>query len=100
MDFQEENFVCGEFFMIWDSLIKKEISSFCMNKRTQRQTYLEKIIKLRKDNTNLVYLDETWVNAHHSNDYIWIDSDGKGGWKVPSGNGVRLIVLHAGGENG
>ena len=45
-------------------------------------------------------LDETWVNPHHSNDYIWIDSDGKGGWKVPSGKGVRLIVLHAGGENG
>ena len=55
---------------------------------------------MRKDNTNLVHLDETWVNAHHSNDYIWIDSDGKGGWKVPSGKGVRLVVLHAGGENG
>ena len=55
---------------------------------------------MRKDNTNLVYLDETWVNAHHSNDYIWIDSDEKGRWKVPSGKRVRLIVLHGGGENG
>ena len=28
---------------------------------------------------------------------MWIDSDGKGGWKVPSGKGQRLIVVHAGG---
>ena len=32
---------------------------------------------------------------------MWIDSDGKGGWKVPSGKGQRLIVVHAGEwENG
>ena len=29
-----------------------------------------------------------------------VDSDRKGGWKVPSGKGERLIVLHAGGVNG
>lgn len=57
-------------------------------------------MRLRENNTNLVYLYETWVNAHRSNDYVWIDNEGKGGWKVPSGKGVRLIVLHAGGENG
>lgn len=28
--------------------------------------------------------------------YIWVDSDGKGGCKVPSGKGQRLILLHAG----
>ena len=42
-------------------------------------------------------MDDTWVNAHHTNQYIWVDSDGKGGWKVPSGKGQRLIVVHAGG---
>ena len=31
----------------------------------------------------------------HNNEYIWIDSDGTGGWKVPSGKGQRLIILHA-----
>ncbi len=41
-----------------------------------------------------------WVNAHHNDEYIWVDKDGKGGWKVPSGKGQRLIVLHAGGANG
>ena len=34
--------------------------------------------------TNLVYTDETWVNTHHNNEYIWVDSDRSGGWKVPS----------------
>lgn len=24
---------------------------------------------------------ETWVNAHHTNNYVWVDSDGKGGWR-------------------
>ena len=28
---------------------------------------------------------------------MWIDGDGKGGWKVPSGKGQRLILVHAGG---
>ena len=41
-----------------------------------------------------------FVNAHHNNDYVLVDSDGKGGWKVPSGKGERLIRLHPGGVNG
>ena len=24
------------------------------------------------------------MNTHHNNEYIWVDSDGSGGWKVPS----------------
>ena len=67
----------------------------------QRHTYLRTIRKLRNENNyDLIYTDETWVNAHHTNEYIWFDSDGKGGWKVPSGKGQRLIVLHAGGVEG
>ena len=62
--------------------------------------YLENILKLRRENKTLIYMDETWVNTHHSNEYIWVDSDGKGGWKVPSGKGQRLIVVHAGGAEG
>ena len=66
----------------------------------QRHTYLQTICKLRQEHKNLVYTDETWVNAHHNNEYIWVDSDGSGGWKVPSGKGRRLIILHAGGVDG
>ena len=66
----------------------------------QRHTYLQTIHKLQQENANLIYTDKTWVNAHHNNEYIWVDSDGTGGWKVPSGRGKRLIILHAGGVDG
>ena len=82
---------------------KKDNKQFLYEQRNileQRDTYLRQIRQLRQQNVNFVYTDETWVNAHHSNDYVWVDSDGKGGWKVPSGKGERLIVLHAGGVNG
>ena len=82
---------------------KKDSKQFLYEQRNileQRDTYLQQIRQLRQQNVNLVYTDETWVNAHHNNDYVWVDIDGKGGWKVPSGKGERLIVLHAGGVNG
>ena len=66
----------------------------------QRHAYLYKIREYRHENRPIIYTDETWVNAHHTKDYIWVDCDGKGGWKVPSGKGQRLIVLHAGGVEG
>ena len=79
---------------------KKDNKQFLYKQRNileQRDTYLRQIRQLRQQNINYVYTDETWVNAHHNNDYVWVDSDGKGGWKVPSGKGERLI---AGGVNG
>ena len=82
---------------------KKDNKQFLYEQRNileQKNTYLRQIRQLRYQNVNLVYTDKTWVNAHHNNDYVWVDSDGKGGWKVPSGKGERLIVLHAGRVNG
>jgi transposase len=42
-----------------------------------------------------VYLDESYVNKNHSNDFIWYwDEDGP--WvQKPSGKGERLIIIHA-----
>ena len=37
-----------------------------------------------------------WCNAHHGNTRMWVDRDGNGGFKHPSGKGKRLIILHAG----
>ena len=36
------------------------------------------------------------MKAHHTQEYVWVDNDGKGGWKVQNEKGQRLIVLHAG----
>ena len=66
----------------------------------QRHTYLQTIKRIRLENKTIIYTDKTWVNAHHTEEYVWVDSDGKGGWKVPSRKGKRLIVLHAGSAEG
>ncbi len=66
----------------------------------QRHDYLRTVRHLRAEGRPIVYTDETWVNAHHSHDHIWVDEDGNGGWKRPSGKGKRLIVVHAGSKNG
>ena len=64
----------------------------------QRHDYLRPLHQNRNpaENHPVVYLDETWVNAHHGHDTMWVDADGEGGWKCPSGKGGWLIVLHAG----
>ena len=104
MDFQVGDFAWGEFLRSWDSATKKKTANNTFTNEQiywSRHTYLQTIRKLRQDNTHdFNYTDETWVNAHHTNEHIWMDSDGKGGWKVPSGKGQRLIVVHAVGVEG
>ena len=39
-------------------------------------------------------------HTSHTQECVWVDSDGKGGWMVPSGKGQKLIVLHAGSAEG
>ena len=67
----------------------------------QRHDYLCRLRKNRSPTEDhpVVYL-ETWVNAHHRHDTMWVDGDGEAGWKCPSGKGGWLIVLHAGTANG
>ncbi|KAH8036010.1 hypothetical protein HPB51_016314 [Rhipicephalus microplus] len=55
----------------------------------------------------IIYLDETWVNAGHTKEYVWQDTTVKSsqdaflkgltrGLAEPSGKGARLILVHAG----
>ena len=85
---------------------------FCYKKHENRRYIYEppRIIhdylrRLRKNRSPteyrpVVYLNETWVNAHHGHDTMWVDGDGEAGWKHPSGKGGQLIVLHAGTADG
>lgn len=42
-----------------------------------------------------IYLDESYVNKNHSNDFIWYSGD-DGPWvQKPSGKGERLIIVNA-----
>lgn len=47
-----------------------------------------------------VYLDESYVNKNHSNDFVWYSNE-DGPWiQKPTGNGERLIIVNAITKNG
>ena len=71
----------------------------------QRHKYLRRIMQNRVDKKPVVFLDETWANAHDGKDMAWVEDDPVtggtlGGVRRPSGKGKRLIILGAGGEMG
>jgi transposase len=65
-----------------------------------RQRYLREIRKNRTKSSKAtsrpeVYLDESYVNKNHSNDFIWYYGE-DGPWvQKPTGKGERLIILNA-----
>lgn len=63
-----------------------------------RRRYLRFKLSNRKGNDTErpeVYLDESYVNKNHSNDYIWY-SEEDGPWvQKPTGKGERLIIINA-----
>lgn len=68
---------------------------------TSRSIYLRKIRQLREDGYDIVYLDESWINAHHTVDKEWQSVDRVKRRTIPSSKGQRLILAHAGSrENG
>jgi len=63
-----------------------------------RQRYIRRKRSNRKGNDVVrpeVYLDESYVNKNHSNDFVWyFDDDGP--WiQKPTGKGDRLIIINA-----
>ena len=74
----------------------------------QRHQFLRRMRRNRRENVpkSVIYLDETWTNSHSSREQSWVEADDKilggtkGGLRRPSGKGTRLIILHAGGEDG
>ncbi len=63
-----------------------------------RQRYLRRKIANRKGKETVhpeVYLDESYVNKNHSNDFVWYYDD-DGPWiQKPTGKGERLIIMNA-----
>ncbi|MBT6004756.1 MAG: hypothetical protein HOG79_03480, partial [Prolixibacteraceae bacterium] len=66
-----------------------------------RRRYLRKMRANRQKPKNNdmtrteVYLDESYVNKNHSNDFIWYSGE-DGPWvQKPTGNGERLIIINA-----
>lgn len=65
-----------------------------------RVDYLEKIKEYRQLNRHIVYLDETWFDTHDVVQYGWVDSSHDCVLNTPCSRGKRVIILHAGSENG
>ncbi len=65
-----------------------------------RQNYLRKmrrnrIARSEKTRRPEVYLDESYVNKNHSNDFVWYSNE-DGPWiQKPIGKGERLIIINA-----
>jgi transposase len=58
-----------------------------------RNVFLQKING--QDLMNIVWVDETWVNANHSRSKGWTDDSLLGTMSIPTGRGGRLIICHA-----
>lgn len=68
-----------------------------------RRRYLRAKLANRKDHDTLrpeVYLDESYVNKNHSNDYIWYSEEDGACVQKPTGKGERLIIINAITKNG
>ena len=64
-----------------------------------RCAFLRKIYDIRNSGTfNIVYLDESYVNANHTYPKEWVSTDRNTARQIPTGKGQRLILLHAIGE--
>lgn len=71
-----------------------------------RHRYLRRKRQNRKSDKGIetiraeVYLDESYVNKNHSNDFIWYSGE-DGPWvQKPTGKGERLIIVNAISQNG
>ena len=73
--------------------------------------FLLDVQKFRDEGYKIYYQDETWCNAHHTRqfcrqhlsnpeDSLLLAIQWNGGFAVPSGEGQRLIICHAGSEDG
>lgn len=64
-----------------------------------RGRFLQEMRKFRNDGRSIVYVDETYIHGTHCVSSCW-QSDKELGVTEPIGKGQRLIIVHAGGEEG
>lgn len=88
------------------ALLKKIGFKYCATNKRQilmergdillkRYDFLREARKIT-DWDNVVFLDETWLNANHTLSRIWTDNTSASTSKAPMGKGSRLIICHAG----
>lgn len=93
------------------SLVLKEIG-FSYKKSDKRKILMERhdvamarcefLSEAKKisDWSNVIFTDETWLNANHTVSKNWTDDTAASTSSVPMGKGERLIICHAGSTKG
>jgi hypothetical protein len=61
--------------------------------------YLQQIKEYREEGRPIIYMDETYIHSSHTTPYAWSDGSIQE-LLSPVSKGQRLIVIHAGGEQG
>jgi hypothetical protein len=61
---------------------------------------LSTIKQKRNEGYNIGYLDETWVDIHHTASHQWTPPNPSDARKIPLNKGQRFVILHAGCKTG
>lgn len=67
--------------------------------RGKRIQYLRQLQQYVIDERPIIFTDESYIHSSHTKPQGWSDGSSLG-FKMPISKGKRLIMVHAGGENG
>jgi hypothetical protein len=66
----------------------------------KRIIFLRTIKQKRNEGYSIVYLDETWVDTHHTASHQWTSPNPSDARKIPLNKRQRFVILHAGCKTG
>lgn len=67
--------------------------------RYKRIAYLKQLLQYKAEGRPIIFTDESYIHSSHTTPYEWSD-ESMLGLKKPVAKGRRLIMVHAGNENG
>ncbi|GJQ79682.1 hypothetical protein Trydic_g20622 [Trypoxylus dichotomus] len=67
--------------------------------RQLRCAYIRQINNYRTEGRPIIYIDETYIDARHTIPFEWVTESEKDK-KCPTSKGKRLVVMHAGSDEG
>jgi hypothetical protein len=80
---------------VFQSLYFDTFKEWVFSKVT-RNFLIETYSFFEKKGYNIVYLDETWVDTHHTASHQWTPPNPSDDRKIPFNKGQRFVILHAG----
>ena len=94
-------FVGYLYIYIYHKKVGDNPSQATLFSRTEAYLYLRRMRKNCEEKRPVIYLDETWANAHDGKDCAWVDKDDVTGGTIGSvrrhpGKALHLIILGAG----